>query len=229
MFKLRLVMLLFLAFNVAKIRNYPMENVGVNSLYPAPQIVPGRPLIVKNYPAVENYQSDLYEVYAEPYSYDVRPLTAIALVQSEGEGSISGEVFFLQRHPPAGPVYVRANITGLSEGRHGVHIHQAGDLREGCVKLGPHFNPFLLQHGGPSDHIRHVGDMGNIEADSDGKAEFNYVDPLMSLSGGPRGIVGRAVVVTENPDDLGRGGTANSLNTGDSGKPLACGIIAYVN
>lgn len=28
-----------------------------------------RPLIVKSYPAVENYQSDLYEVYMEPYGY----------------------------------------------------------------------------------------------------------------------------------------------------------------
>lgn len=35
------------------------------SLYP----VEARPLIIKSYPAVEDYQSDLYEVYAQPYPY----------------------------------------------------------------------------------------------------------------------------------------------------------------
>lgn len=87
---------------------------------------------------------------------------------------------------------------------------------------------FQLQHGGPSDPLRHVGDLGNVEAGEDGTAEFNLVDPLLALMGGPRGIVGRAVVITADPDDLGRGGTADSLTTGASGKPLGCGVIAYI-
>ncbi|XP_049823625.1 superoxide dismutase [Cu-Zn]-like [Aethina tumida] len=205
------------------------DNVAANNLFPASQIAPGRPLIIKNYPAVENYQSELYEVYAEPYQYAQRHLSAIALISSEGDSSVTGEVFFTQKHPPAGPVYVRGNITGLSEGKHGFHIHQAGDLREGCSKLGPHFNPFLLQHGDRLDFVRHVGDMGNLEANGEGRAEFEFVDRLMSLIGGSRSIIGRAVVITENPDDLGRSGTAVSLSTGDSGNPIACGVIAYLN
>lgn len=87
---------------------------------------------------------------------------------------------------------------------------------------------FKLQHGGPSDRVRHVGDLGNINVGEDGTADFSFVDPLLSLSGGPRGVVGRAIVVTANQDDLGRGGTADSLTTGDSGKPLACGVIAFI-
>lgn len=46
--------------------------------------------------------------------------------------------------------------------------------------------------------------------------------------GGPRGVIGRAIVISTNVDDLGRGGTAESLVNGDSGKPLACGVIAYI-
>nr|AXY54994.1 extracellular copper/zinc superoxide dismutase [Microdera punctipennis] len=187
-----------------------------------------RPLIIKMFPAVENYQSDLYEVYAEPYTYDLRAISAVAVLQGEGENSVGGEILFLQRHPPTGPVLVKGNLTDLPAGKHGLHIYQSGDLRQGCEKLGAHFNPYLLQHGGPSDPLRHVGDLGNIEAGEDGSVEFNIVDPLLSLGGGPRSVVGRAIVVTSNPDDLGRGGTADSLTTGDSGKPLACGVIAYV-
>lgn len=52
------------------------DNVAANNLFPASQIAPGRPLIIKNYPAVENYQSELYEVYAEPYQY-VSPVLVI--------------------------------------------------------------------------------------------------------------------------------------------------------
>lgn len=87
---------------------------------------------------------------------------------------------------------------------------------------------FQLQHGGPADPIRHVGDLGNINVADDGTAELNYVDPIISLSGGPRGVIGRAVVITADEDNLGRGGSADSLIAGDSGKPIACGVIAYI-
>lgn len=155
---------------------------------------------------------------------------------------------FIQNHPPTGPTIITGNITGLPAGKHGLHIHQSGDLRNGCEKLGGHFNPFFvsntlnffkgyfwirfffpqLRHGAPSEPLRHVGDLGNVEAGEDGVAEVNVLDPLVSLSLGPRGIVGRALVVTADPDDLGLGGTADSLLNGQSGRPLGCGVIAYV-
>lgn len=208
-------------------------------------LYPVRPLLIKSYPGVENYQSDVYEVFQEPYPYnvenprdlketehsvtqDLRSASAVALIQGEGESAVNGEVTFLQKHPPAGPVKVRGKINGLPPGKHGIHIHQAGDLRQGCEKLGGHFNPYLAQHGGPRDAIRHVGDLGNVEAKEDGTAELHFVDPLMSLVGGARSIVGRAVVITQQEDDLGRGGTADSVTTGSAGKPLACGVIAYI-
>lgn len=76
--------------------------------------------------------------------------------------------------------------------------------------------------------MRHVGDIGNIEAGEDGNAEVNIFDNLVQLTGYPRGVVGRAIVVTSDPDDYGRGGDANSLVDGNSGKPVACAVIAYV-
>ncbi|ONL95134.1 Superoxide dismutase [Zea mays] len=72
------------------------------------------------------------------------------------------------------------------------------------VYHGPHFNPHNKPHGAPFDDERHLGDLGNIVANEDGDAEVFIRDLQISLSG-PHSILGRAVVVHADPDDLGRG------------------------
>ncbi|KAG2553749.1 hypothetical protein PVAP13_9KG619500 [Panicum virgatum] len=89
---------------------------------------------------------------------------------------------------------------------------------------GPHFNPHNKPHGAPFDDERHVGDLGNIAANKDGVAEVFIRDLQISLSG-PHSILGRAVVVHADPDDLGRGGHELSKSTGNAGARVGCGII----
>ena len=51
---------------------------------------------------------------------------------------------------------------------------------------------------------RHVGDLGNIEADASGKVKTTFTDNLATLLG-EVDITGRAIVIHEGQDDLGRG------------------------
>ncbi|KAJ1918087.1 Superoxide dismutase [Cu-Zn] [Mycoemilia scoparia] len=134
-----------------------------------------------------------------------------------------GVVFFNQEQPEA-PVTVTGALEGLTPGQHGFHIHEFGDNTNGCTSAGPHFNPHKKTHGAPTDEERHVGDLGNIEVGSDGKAAIKFDDKLISLFGA-HSIVGRSIVVHEEVDDLGKGGHELSKTTGNAGGRFACGVI----
>jgi Cu-Zn family superoxide dismutase len=94
-------------------------------------------------------------------------------------------------------------MSGLKPGKHGFHIHEFGNLSNACITAGAHYNPFGKTHGGPNDEERHVGDLGNIEADQNGNAKFELVDSLIKLTG-KYSVIGRSVIVHEGEDDLGR-------------------------
>ena len=65
--------------------------------------------------------------------------------------------------------------------------------------------------------------MGNIV--SDGKvAKMDYVDTFLEMTG-INSIIGRAVVVHADEDDLGKGGHGDSKTTGHAGNRLACCVI----
>lgn len=121
-------------------------------------------------------------------------------------------------------------IEGLSDGAHGFHIHEFGDLRNGCLSAGPHFNPYGNVHGGLDSppNERHLGDLGNIVS-KNGIAKGKILAPDLILCGGETAILGRMLVIHKNKDDLGKGvgkERKESLITGNAGKRVACGIVA---
>jgi superoxide dismutase, Cu-Zn family len=62
-------------------------------------------------------------------------------------------------------------------------------VTNGCLSTGAHYNPDGHTHGAPTDRIRHVGDLGNINSDGSGVATVSIEDKLLSLNG-PRSIIG---------------------------------------
>jgi Cu-Zn family superoxide dismutase len=149
---------------------------------------------------------------------------AICILYPDNNSGVHGIVSFQQQNVTTACKVV-AHVKGLkANSMHGFHIHEFGDLTEGCKTAGPHYNPFNKNHGGPLDKERHVGDLGNLKTDEKGVAYLAATDPLIKLFG-DNSVVGRSCVVHEHEDDYGRGGHSDSLTTGHSGPRLACGVI----
>jgi len=133
---------------------------------------------------------------------------------------VKGQILFMQR--PGEPTLIKGRVTGLEPGKHGFHIHEFGDLSNGCDSAGPHYDPDGVDHGDVDKG--HVGDLGNITANPSGVADFTIVAKRVDLNG-DRSIVGRAIVIHSDEDDLGKGGDEESLKTGNAGERVACGVI----
>jgi len=143
----------------------------------------------------------------------------VRLHATEGN-SVSGVVWFSK---VVGGVKVSGKIEGLTSGEHGFHIHQFGDCSSVDGKsAGGHFNPNGVNHGAPMDEVRHVGDLGNISANFNAVAEFEFVDATITLAGA-NSIMSRALIIHAGEDDL------NSQPTGAAGARLACGVIGIAN
>ena len=121
-----------------------------------------------------------------------------------------------------GKTRLRATFTKLPKGKHGFHIHKAGDLRgEGCAGACEHFHV-----GAPQDHgskpgtkgPRHTGDLGNIEQTG---ITYSYLISRIK----PEDLLGRALIIHEDEDDLGQGDFPDSKTTGHSGARIGCAIF----
>jgi Cu-Zn family superoxide dismutase len=141
---------------------------------------------------------------------------AVAVLHPTEGNTAHGVVRFTKT---AEGVKVVADVSGLTPGKHGFHIHEYGDCSApNGTSAGGHFNPEGMEHAGPDSPKRHVGDLGNLEADADGNAHLEYVDKHLMLNG-PKSIIGRGVIVHANEDDL------KSQPTGNAGGRVACGVI----
>ena len=154
-------------------------------------------------------------------------MSAICVFTNNMTKNISGKVD-IHRNKKRG-LQIKINISGISPGKHGFHIHEYGDLSEGCGSLCSHYNPTHSVHGGRNSEERHLGDLGNVIANEKGVVDMTIYDRDLSITG-KYSILGRSVVVHEREDDLGLGGLdkngnvidkvmrEESLKTGNAGK-----------
>merc|ERR1711983_262659 len=103
-------------------------------------------------------------------------ISAVANIFPEEKGGINATIVFKQQK--GGILKITGTITGLTQGSHGFHVHEIPDTSDQCRAAGPHFNPTGSKHGKMCGKESHAGDLGNIEANKEGKAEIKiYINP----------------------------------------------------
>ncbi len=131
-----------------------------------------------------------------------------------------GEARFFQEE---GGIRVELSATGLTPGKHGVHIHMTGRCDAPDFKsAGGHWNPSGKQHGLENPQGAHFGDMPNLEVSAAGTGKLSYVTTGGTIAGGDNPLLdtdGAAMVIHAGPDDM------KTDPAGDSGARVACGVI----
>jgi Cu-Zn family superoxide dismutase len=143
---------------------------------------------------------------------------AIARIEPRSGSTLLGVARFYDLNTGLG---AHVEVEKATPGLHGVHVHEKGDCNDpGAMSAGGHFNPANgAHHGGPQTTVRHGGDLGNIEVGPDGKGVLDVIVPDLTVAGPGTGVVGRAIVVHENADDL------QTDPAGNSGARIGCAQI----
>lgn len=142
---------------------------------------------------------------------------ATANVRPTSGNTAQGTVHFQELRD--GSVEVEVALTGLSAGTHGFHVHEFGSCADNGNAAGGHFNPMNMPHASPEAASHHAGDFGNIQVTAGGEARTTFTTRAITVSEGPRSVVGKAVIVHADRDDL------VTQPTGNAGGRVGCGVI----
>lgn len=141
----------------------------------------------------------------------------------DASGRSVGRVWMRQRRD--GSVQLIARVFNLTPGFHGFHVHAVGRCDPpGFTTAGGHFNPA----GAP--HASHAGDLPSLLVNRDGTALLATETDRFSIAD-LRDADGSAMMVHSGPDNFAnippRYGVPDqeTLNTGDSGTRVACGVV----
>ncbi|MDP9380874.1 MAG: superoxide dismutase family protein [Chloroflexota bacterium] len=140
------------------------------------------------------------------------------------QGAVIGTATFTQLNETL--VKIEVTASGLTPGRHGVHIHSVGSCTPGTTtpfsSAGGHFNPTGGTHGLHGGDGAHAGDLHNLVVRPDGTVDFVLTTSRVSLLDGPTSLFdadGSALVIHADEDDQ------ETNPTGNSGARVACGAI----
>jgi Cu-Zn family superoxide dismutase len=141
----------------------------------------------------------------------------VATLQPKSGTQVTGTATFTQK---GDQVEIVVTAKSLPPGKHGIHVHEKGDCSASdASSAGGHFAPGGGQHAGPTDANRHAGDLGNLEVGADGVGTLTITTDKLHVGSGERDVIGKALVIHGDPDDLA------TQPSGNSGGRIACGVI----
>lgn len=123
-------------------------------------------------------------------------------------------------------VLVRIEASGLTPGWHGIHFHEKGDCTDPAFKTaGGHVHQMSpTVHGLLNPQANDLGDLPNLYAGPDGKANAEFYSTYVAMRDGTAranllDADGSAVVIHAHADDLA------TQPIGGAGDRVACGVV----
>ncbi|WP_353472276.1 superoxide dismutase family protein [Salipiger sp. H15] len=120
---------------------------------------------------------------------------------------------------PSGMAHVTAELQGLPEGVHGIHIHETGDCSASDFSSAGGHLAGEAEHGVMAAHGPHPGDLPNAHIGPDGAVTVEAFLPGLKVGEALLDNDGSAFIVHSGPDDY------QSQPSGESGSRLACGVF----
>jgi Cu-Zn family superoxide dismutase len=147
------------------------------------------------------------------------------------QNAAGADIGFVKLSKQGRKVIVRGEVSGLTPGFHGFHVHGVGQCVAPFTSAGGHYNP------GGTGHGAHAGDMPSLLVLADGTAQAQFasdrfaIDELFDADGS-------AIIVHAAPDNFANiparyqsttegvfGPDSATLGTGDAGARVACGVV----
>ncbi len=154
------------------------------------------------------------------HDHDDAKIKSVVINMSPKSGSnVMGKITLTQSGEE---VTMVANLNGLTEGEHAIHIHQNGDCSSDDGKsAGGHWNPTEEAHGQWGDDMHHSGDIGNLKADGKGNASLSFATDMWCIGcdDDTKNVIGKSFIVHAKADDF------ESQPSGAAGERVACGVI----
>ena len=92
--------------------------------------------------------------------------------ETKSNSGVTGTATFTEKD---GMVTLTANLSGLTPGEHGIHIHEKADCSAAdAASAGGHWNPTFKKHGKWGSAEYHKGDIGNFTADANGNGTIKF-------------------------------------------------------
>ena len=141
-------------------------------------------------------------------------------IESRSGSNVSGTVTFQQENDE---VTMTAEVSGLEEGMHAIHIHENADCSaEDGTSAGGHWNPTFEDHGEWGDTGGyHRGDIGNFDVNSNGKGSITFTTDewCIGCEDDKKNILNKAVIIHAGVDDF------TSQPSGNAGTRVGCAEI----
>jgi Cu-Zn family superoxide dismutase len=113
---------------------------------------------------------------------------------------------------------VMPELSGLTPGLHGLHIHVKPSCADNGKAAGSHLDPSNSgQHLGPYSSKGHLGDLPVLYALNNGKADVTTLAPRLTV----KDIEGHSIMVHAGGDNY----SDIPAKLGGGGARLACGVI----